>query len=58
MKAAGVDTLGMHLEAADPVVRAKIMPGKAEVPMSYYFQAFESAVGIDERKLFNPVLGQ
>ena len=46
MKAAGVDTLGMHLEAADPVVRAKIMPGKAEVPMAYYFQAFESAVKV------------
>lgn len=46
MKAAGVDGLGMHLEAADPQIRAKIMPGKAEVPVEYYFQAFEAAVKV------------
>ncbi|MGP1387309.1 MAG: MSMEG_0568 family radical SAM protein [Thainema sp.] len=46
MKDAGIDSLGMHLEAVDPVVRAKIMPGKAEVPVSYYFQAFEAAVQV------------
>ncbi len=46
MKAAGVDSLGMHLEAADPQVRAKIMPGKASVPLDYYFQAFEAAVQV------------
>ena len=44
MKAAGIDTLGMHLEAADPEVRARIMPGKAKVPLSYYFKAFAAAV--------------
>lgn len=43
---AGVDSLGMHLEAITPEVRAKIMPGKAEVPVEYYFQAFESAVQV------------
>jgi radical SAM protein (TIGR04043 family) len=46
MKAAGIDTLGMHLEAADPQVRALIMPGKATVPVEYYFEAFAAAVKI------------
>lgn len=44
LKAAGVDSLGMHLEAVDPQVRAKIMPGKATVNVDYYFQAFAAAV--------------
>ena len=46
MKAAGIDTLGMHLEAADPQVRAKIMPGKATVPVEYYCEAFAAAVKV------------
>ena len=46
MKAAGIDSLGMHLEAADPQVRAAIMPGKATVPLEYYFQAFAAAVKV------------
>ncbi|MEL7331778.1 MAG: MSMEG_0568 family radical SAM protein [Cyanobacteria bacterium J06560_2] len=46
MRAAGVESLGMHLEAADPEVRARIMPGKARVPLSYYYRAFESAVEV------------
>lgn len=46
MKAAGIDTLGMHLEAADPEVRARIMPGKATVPIDYYFEAFAAAVKV------------
>ncbi len=46
MRAAGIDSLGMHLEAADPAVRAKIMPGKARVPLSYYFEAFAAAVKV------------
>lgn len=46
MKAAGIDSLGMHLEAADPLVRARIMPGKASVPLDYYFAAFAAAVQI------------
>lgn len=46
MKAAGVDTLGMHLEAVTDEVRARIMPGKASVPMSRYFSAFEAAVKV------------
>jgi radical SAM protein (TIGR04043 family) len=46
LKDAGVDSLGMHLEAITPSVRAKIMPGKAEVPVEYYFQAFVAAVEV------------
>ena len=46
MKASGIDSLGMHLEAVDPAVRARIMPGKAEVPVSYYYEAFAAAVKI------------
>lgn len=46
LKDAGVDSLGMHLEAWDESVRSKIMPGKAEVPLSYYMKAFEAAVEV------------
>ena len=43
---AGVDTLGLHLEAVTPSVRERIMPGKASVPLSRYFSAFEAAVAV------------
>ena len=46
LKEAGVDSLGMHLEALTPSVRAKVMPGKAEVSIGYYYQAFASAVSV------------
>jgi radical SAM protein (TIGR04043 family) len=46
MRAAGIDTLGMHLEAVTPAVRARIMPGKATVPLSRYMDAFAAAVGV------------
>lgn len=46
MKDAGVDALGMHLEAVTPEVRARIMPGKAQVPLARYFSAFEAAVPV------------
>ena len=46
LKDAGVDSLGMHLEAITPAVRNKIMPGKADVPVEYYFQAFAAAVAV------------
>lgn len=46
LHAAGVDSLGMHLEAADPKVRSRIMPGKASVPLAYYFEAFAAAVRV------------
>ena len=46
LKDAGVDTLGMHLEAWDESVRAEIMPGKAEVPVDYYIEAFKAAIEV------------
>ena len=46
MHAAGIDTLGMHLEVVTPSVREQIMPGKAQVPISRYLEAFEAAVGV------------
>jgi radical SAM protein (TIGR04043 family) len=46
MADAGVDTLGMHLEAVTPAVRERIMPGKASVPLARYFSAFEAAVKV------------
>jgi len=46
LKAAGADTLGMHLEAVEPAVRAAVMPGKAEVPVGVYLNAYAAAVEI------------
>ena len=46
MKASGIDSLGMHLEAVTPAVRERIMPGKASVPVARYVEAFEAAVAV------------
>ena len=46
MKAAGIDTLGMHLEAVTTEVRARIMPGKAQVSLVRYLEAFAAAVPV------------
>jgi len=46
LKAAGVDSLGMHLEAVTPEVRARIMPGKASVSVDEYMTAFVDAVKV------------
>ncbi|MGZ9709708.1 MSMEG_0568 family radical SAM protein [Glaciimonas sp. GNP009] len=46
MHDAGIDSLGMHLEAVTPEVRARIMPGKASVSIARYFDAFESAIEV------------
>ncbi|MEM6366378.1 MAG: MSMEG_0568 family radical SAM protein, partial [Planctomycetota bacterium] len=43
---AGVDTLGMHLEVVNPVVRRRILPGKSEVTLAEYFRAFQVAVDV------------
>lgn len=43
LRAAGVDSLGLHLEAVTERVRRRIMPGKAEVPVSVYLEAFAAA---------------
>ena len=46
MRAAGIDSLGMHLEAWDETVRRQIMPGKAEVTRAFYLEAFAAAVTV------------
>ncbi|ORM65365.1 MSMEG_0568 family radical SAM protein [Pantoea rodasii] len=46
MKDAGIDALGMHLEAVTPAVRARIMPGKAQVSVEQYLIAFADAVAV------------
>ena len=46
MRASGIDTLGMHIEAVTPAIRERIMPGKASVPLERYMKAFEAAVPI------------
>jgi radical SAM protein (TIGR04043 family) len=46
MKDAGVDALGMHLEVVTPHLRKRIMPGKAQVPVERYFEAFAAAVSV------------
>ncbi len=46
LRDAGVDTLGMHLEAATDRVRRRIMPGKATVPIDRYLEAFADATPV------------
>jgi radical SAM protein (TIGR04043 family) len=46
MAAAGIDALGMHLEAVTEEVRRRIMPGKAEVSVRAYMSAFARAVSV------------
>jgi radical SAM protein (TIGR04043 family) len=46
MREAGIDTLGMHMEVVTPELRARIMPGKASVPVARYLEAFVAAVPV------------
>ena len=46
LRDAGVDSLGMHLEAVTPEVRQRIMPGKASVSIDQYLQAFSDSVAV------------
>ncbi len=46
MKDAGIDSLGMHLEVVTPELRQRIMPGKAEINLTQYMQAFKDAVAV------------
>jgi radical SAM protein (TIGR04043 family) len=46
IRESGIDALGMHLEAVTPEVRARVMPGKAQVPLERYFAAFAAAVPV------------
>lgn len=46
MKSAGIDSLGMHLEVVTPGLRDELMPGKSELPLEVYMQAFADAVEV------------
>jgi radical SAM protein (TIGR04043 family) len=46
LRAAGADAIGLHLEAVEPEVRARVMPGKAAVPVSFYLEALAAAVAV------------
>jgi radical SAM protein (TIGR04043 family) len=46
LRASGVDALGMHLEIVTPELRVRLMPGKAQVPLERYFDAFAAAVPV------------
>jgi radical SAM protein (TIGR04043 family) len=46
MKDAGIDALGMHLEIVTLTLREQLMPGKAQVPLVRYFEAFATAVPV------------
>lgn len=46
MKDAGVDSLGMHLEVVEDEVRRRILPGKSELGLERYMEAFAEAVAV------------
>ncbi len=46
MRTAGVDSLGMHLEVVEEEVRRRILPGKSELGVERYLEAFEQAVAV------------
>jgi radical SAM protein (TIGR04043 family) len=46
MKDAGVDSLGMHLEVVEAAVRRRILPGKSELSLDRYCEAFGQAVEV------------
>lgn len=46
MKAAGIDSLGMHLEVLGQEQREAMLPGKAEDTLEDYMTAFEAAVEV------------
>jgi radical SAM protein (TIGR04043 family) len=46
LKDSGVDSLGMHLEVVGEGLRQRILPGKAEVSLARYWDAFAAAVAV------------
>jgi radical SAM protein (TIGR04043 family) len=46
LKDAGVDALGMHLEVIGEDLRRELLPGKSEIPMARYWDAFAAAVAV------------
>jgi radical SAM protein (TIGR04043 family) len=53
MKEAGIDSLGMHLEVVTPALRKELMPGKGEVSIQDYMDAFAAAVPVFGRGQVN-----
>lgn len=45
-KSMGVSDVGMHIESFDPEVRRVVTPGKAEISLDEYFEAFAAAVAV------------
>jgi radical SAM protein (TIGR04043 family) len=46
LQEAGVDAVGIHLESLDPNIRRRISPGKAEISIERYHEAYRRAVEI------------
>lgn len=46
LKAAGADSIGIHVESLDDRCRRRWLPGKATVPLERYWQAWDEAVGL------------
>src|SRR5262249_32890760 len=46
LREAGVDAVGIHLESFDQAVRERITPGKAQISVKRYFEAYKRAVEI------------
>jgi radical SAM protein (TIGR04043 family) len=44
LRDAGADAIGIHVESLDDAVRRRWMPGKATVPLSQYWAAWDEAV--------------
>ncbi|MDI6859808.1 MAG: MSMEG_0568 family radical SAM protein [Methanocellales archaeon] len=43
---AGVDTIGLHMESADPEVLRNVCPAKAEIGFKRYYDAVEYSIGL------------
>lgn len=46
LKDAGATAIGIHVESLDEAVRRRWMPGKASVPLSQYYAAWDEAVRV------------
>jgi len=46
LKKAGADTIGIHIEIVDQLLREVITPGKAKIPFSQYKESWENAIEI------------
>jgi radical SAM protein (TIGR04043 family) len=46
VKAAGADSIGIHLESFDQAVRERILPGKARIGVDYYLATMRRAVEV------------